>query len=66
MNNLWNLNTNKTFFIIRERTEAQKRHLQKLAKTKSKLDIKHLNVKQYSVGLLLNKKCNFFMQLEQL
>jgi hypothetical protein len=56
MNNLWNLNTNKTFFLIRERTEAQRRHLQSLAKTKSKLDIKPLIFKQNSMNLLHNKK----------
>jgi hypothetical protein len=56
MNNLWNLNTNKTFFLIRERTEAQRRHLQSLAKTKSKLDIKPLTFKQNSMNLLHNKK----------
>lgn len=56
MNNLWNLNTNKTFFFIKERTEAQRRHLQSLAKTKSKLDIKPLILKQNSMNLFSNKK----------
>jgi hypothetical protein len=40
--NIWNLSQTKTSFFIRERTEAQKKHLNKLKTIKSKLDDKNL------------------------
>ena len=42
--NIWNLFQTKTSFFIRERKEAQKRHLNKLKHIKSTIDLKSLNM----------------------
>jgi hypothetical protein len=39
--NAWNLSQTKTTFFIRERTEAQRRHLKALKNAKSHIDLQN-------------------------